>query len=133
MLFFFILFNRDALRFAFMELIRQQLNCVKREWNNHVMRRNRRITVPTGKPSHLWSCPHGYGNYRKHLFPVSTTVVDSLYKEYTEGETCTGVSEDIEGHFIYVMRIHNTPPATSVDLALSLYRNLIDNSSYYVQ
>ena len=108
-----------------MKIMKKDLDNVKTEWNTHVMRKNKKINVPTGKPNYMWMCPHAYGNYRKHTFEVGDSVIDHLHKRFGERGNARGVTEDVREHLLYVMEEHNLTEPTNIDEALSLYRNMI--------
>ncbi len=119
---------RDAIRFCFMNLIRKDLKIVQLEWNTHVMRKN--IHKVTEKPEFMWACPHAYGNYTRHLYPINERTIEHLHETFAEDDNPNGVTEDVENHFCYIMDKYNLKQPDTIDSALSLYRNLIDKVSY---
>ena len=56
-----ILMCRDCLRFAFMDILQKELDCVKDMWNTHLIRKSRR-DILGGIPDALYFIPTIYGN-----------------------------------------------------------------------
>ena len=49
------------MRYAFMNLVQEDLDRVKREWNSHGIRRSRNDSVPHGIPDILYGVPEMRG------------------------------------------------------------------------
>ena len=49
----------DCIHYCFLEIIREELNCVKEDWNSHIISRSRN-SGPTGRPISMYHLPHLY-------------------------------------------------------------------------
>lgn len=52
-----LLSNSDCLRFAFMHIIKKEIEQVALEWNNHSIRHSSYAVVPNGSPEELFFMP----------------------------------------------------------------------------
>ena len=58
---------RELVRFCFMDVLQNDLNCVKDAWNCHRVRINNFVHSPCGKPNMLYSMPASFGKYTKTI------------------------------------------------------------------
>lgn len=94
-------FFRDCLTFCFMDLIRQDLNKFKVEWNSHRLRPSEGARCPAGRPSVLFDVPEAYGMLEEcfQLFSFFTTYISN--PTVTHG-SLIGINNIILLHLVYI-------------------------------
>ncbi|KAK3087386.1 hypothetical protein FSP39_005257 [Pinctada imbricata] len=52
----------ECARFCFMDILHEELDCVRMEWNQHRVRASRNSESPAGKPDMLFYLPNLFGD-----------------------------------------------------------------------
>ncbi|WAQ97348.1 hypothetical protein MAR_030038 [Mya arenaria] len=95
-----------CVRFCFMQLILQELDLVRTEWNTHYIRRQTRERTPCGKPDILYLCPELY---------VDEADCECL-GAYCDVPSSTGIEEELDARFLQMMQLDGMlMPETSAE------------------
>lgn len=111
----------DCLRFAFMELVQQDLNRVVTEWNSHFLRSSRRF--PGGHPNELYFLPELHGT-EDYLLAVSNGDI-AVANEYVE-EPAPPASLEFLQLAEFLLRERALQMPSSIEEAIKLYLTLVD-------
>ena len=74
--------QQECLWTCFAQLIQNDLNLIKNNWNTHRIRKSRHDTI-SGKPGELFFLPERHGGTDNLLVPVSNDEVESLRENLT--------------------------------------------------
>lgn len=111
----------DCLRFAFMHIIKKEIEQVALEWNNHSIRHSSYAVVPNGSPEELFFMPSILGP-ENYLQPVDND--DLLYVQRYAVEPGPPASYEFLMAADILMSENNLRMPTSVEEALDFYIKL---------
>ena len=112
--------QQECLWACFAQLIQNDLNLVKNNWNTHSIRKSRYDTI-SGKPDELFFLPERHGGTENLLVHVSNDQVESLRENLTFFEE----KSEQEEYFEYLGATLELDVPSTCEEALQLYRNLM--------
>ena len=86
--------NVDCIRFCFIHLIREDLNEVANEWNQHIISSSLN-GGPRGRPDSMYFLPHLFDT-EDHLQPVDFQVVDEFVEMTSDVRLPSDFSEEFK-------------------------------------
>lgn len=110
----------ECIRYCFGPLIQNELFLIRREWNDHPIRRQKNVTSPFGRPNHMFYCPSRY-NSRDFKKDIDPDVIESLM----EDNTTQPVLIDPNFRELVKLIIPNVEEPTSAKEAVELYRLIL--------
>ncbi|KAJ8043469.1 hypothetical protein HOLleu_10563 [Holothuria leucospilota] len=117
----------ECLRFCFTDLIQSDFNKVLQEWNQHSIRHQNGVLIPSGKPDEMYYTPEVFGTH-DYKMPLLFTQgdIDEVEMEYSSQYPPHGCSEE----FLAVLNeifgdIADYQMPSTVEEALFLYRQLV--------
>ncbi|KAF7994295.1 hypothetical protein HCN44_003385 [Aphidius gifuensis] len=110
----------QCIRYCFGPLIEHEFRIIRREWNNHLIRRQKNVISPSGRPNHIFYCSSKY-NVRDFKKKIDPDVIESLIKE----NTSRPVLVDPYFNELVQLLIPGVKPPTSVKEALKLYKLIL--------
>lgn len=117
----------EYLRFCFGPLIRHDLNCARKEWNQHRIRRQNNRNFSGGRPNILFGLPENYGAI-DNAKQVQERDVEILYDQFTtEPRLYDPGFEEVVQILMPAVKI----PCNSQE-ALKLYFDLWDEVSQHI-
>lgn len=118
----------DCLRFCFTDLIQRDFDKVLQEWNQHRIRYQTGIEVPSGKPDLMYYTPEIYGS-RDWKMPLLASEEDlnEVQMDYCSDYPLHGCSQEFLAGLNEIFgNITDRRMPSTVGEALYLYRNLVD-------
>lgn len=110
----------ESIRYCFGPLIERELSSIRREWNNHPIRRQKNVTSPCERPDHIFYCPSKY-NTRDFKKLIDPEVIETLMEE----NTTQPVLVDPNFKELVKLIIPDVKQPTSVKEALKLYQLIL--------
>jgi len=111
----------ECLRYCFMEVIQQDLDAVRQQWNTHRIRPSAGARCPAGVPDELFYLP------RPPAINCMRTPIRNLPPQITDElevpQICVNV--DLKAYFDYLCHFHNWEKPTNPDSATQLYFKLV--------
>ncbi|XP_021363765.1 uncharacterized protein LOC110457004 [Mizuhopecten yessoensis] len=112
----------ECARFSFMNLLQQDLDKVRMEWNQHRVRPNKQGESPTGKPDIMYFMPTLYDTL-DYKVPANETDIQHV-KEYCAVPFSLGCDEEYARFFRELMHERGLQMPTKFEEALELYSSL---------
>ena len=75
-----LFYYRSLMQFCFMSVIQKELDQYEEDWNNHRVRRQVQLRVPTGIPNILFTFPERYGESRHESTTRYRDQIDNIFK-----------------------------------------------------
>ncbi|XP_074656641.1 uncharacterized protein LOC141909875 [Tubulanus polymorphus] len=115
----------ETIRFCFHQLIEQDLEDFRNEWNSHRIRRQRNCDVPCSKPDLLYFAPELFGT-TDHKIEINYEDVIDVQAEFCKQPNDRGSSEpDFPTMCDNIMAVNGFSLPQSADEAYDLYIQLL--------
>jgi len=124
-------FHDECAWFVFSTFLQNELDRVRKEWNNHSIRKSRRSAV-SGIPCELYSFPQQHG-FNECATPVTAAQIDNIVEEsdvYNAASNALDVGDvELKEYLMYVINAENLvyPPHNWNDAA-SIFQKIIQIS-----
>ncbi|XP_053407737.1 uncharacterized protein LOC123556376 isoform X2 [Mercenaria mercenaria] len=113
----------ECMRFCFMDLLQQDLDKIRIDWNQHTIRESSDVTSPGGKPDLLYHLPNLFGAI-DYKVDVNPTDVQKVVADYAV-QKWQGCDIQFECQFNRIMLEKRLTKPTNINEALSLFGQLV--------